>query len=139
MALQYEVSTSSRSPQNVRNLADTYSIPFGLVAILVITNLWPQEDGANFLSWDAFTAIDFIGSATLLCASGFLVFAVQQAGSRTYAWGSALIVSALLISGFSWITFVWWEMFLDSKTSNHIEPIFPIRLALQRVYSASLL
>lgn len=115
------------------------NVPFGLVTILCITNFWPQEDVANFFSWKAFTSIDFIGSATLLTSSGFLVFAVQQAGSQTFEWKSPEIISALAISGVSWVVFVWWEVLLATKEYRRIEPIFPIRLMLRRVYSSGLL
>ncbi|KAH7019193.1 major facilitator superfamily domain-containing protein [Ilyonectria destructans] len=115
------------------------NVPFGLVTILCITNFWPQEDAANFFSWKAFTSIDFIGSATLLSSSGFLVFAVQQAGSQTFEWKSPEIISALAISGVSWVVFVWWEVLLETKEYRRIEPIFPIRLMLRRVYSSGLL
>ncbi|KAJ3534958.1 hypothetical protein NM208_g7332 [Fusarium decemcellulare] len=115
------------------------NIPFGLVTILAITNFWPHEEVSHFFSWKAFTSIDFIGSATLLSSSGFLVFAVQQAGSQTFAWGSPEIISALAVSGVSWVVFVWWEVFLEMRPRRSIEPIFPIRLMLRRVYSAGLL
>ncbi|KAL9566443.1 hypothetical protein ACKAV7_009358 [Fusarium commune] len=115
------------------------NIPFGLVAILTITNLWPHEEVCHFFSWKAFTSIDFLGSATLLTSSGFLVFAVQQAGSDTFAWGSPEIISSLVISGVSWFVFVWWEVHLETRPLRNIEPIFPIRLMLRRVYSAGLL
>lgn len=120
---------------------DKVSIPFGLIAILTITNLWPHEEVAHFFSWRAFVSIDFLGSATLLASSGFLVFAIQQAGSETFAWGSSEIISALAISGVSWFVFVWWEVYLETKPKplRNIEPIFPIRLMLRRVYSAGLL
>ncbi|KAL6694797.1 major facilitator superfamily domain-containing protein [Trichoderma pleuroticola] len=75
------------------------NIPFGLVAILAITSFWPLEDVSHLLSWEAFMSIDFIGSATLLCSSSLLVFAIQQAGSQTFAWSSPVIISALVISG----------------------------------------
>ncbi|KAK5991014.1 Multidrug resistance 3-like protein [Cladobotryum mycophilum] len=115
------------------------NIPFGLLAILGITNFWPQENVADMLSWEAFTSIDFIGSATLLCSSGLLVFAIQQAGSQTFAWDSPEIISAFVVSGLSWGAFIWWEIVLDSKRHRRIEPIFPIRLVLRRVYLASLI
>ncbi|EWG38788.1 hypothetical protein FVEG_01913 [Fusarium verticillioides 7600] len=118
---------------------DDVSIPFGLVAILTITNLWPHEEVSHFFSWKAFTSIDFLGSATLLTSSGFLVFAVQQAGSETFVWGSPEIISALVISGVSWLVLVWWEVHLETRPLRSIEPIFPIRLMLRRVYSAGLL
>ncbi|KAL7962558.1 major facilitator superfamily domain-containing protein [Trichoderma compactum] len=115
------------------------NIPFGLVAILAITSFWPLEDVSHLLSWEAFASIDFIGSATLLCSSSLLVFAIQQAGSQTFAWSSPVIISALVISGVSWAAFIYWEVVLDSKRHRHIEPIFPIRLMLHRVYASSLL
>ncbi|RBR05303.1 uncharacterized protein FIESC28_11388 [Fusarium coffeatum] len=123
------------------NDTDKVSIPFGLIAILTITNLWPHEEVAHFFSWRAFVSIDFLGSATLLASSGFLVFAIQQAGSETFAWGSPEIISALAISGVSWFVFVWWEVNLETKPKpmRNIEPIFPIRLMLRRVYSSGLL
>lgn len=91
------------------------------------------------LSWEAFTSIDFFGGATLLCSSALLVFAIQQAGSQTFAWSSPLIILALVISGLSWAAFLCWEVLLDSKRHRHIEPIFPIRLMLHRVYASGLI
>jgi hypothetical protein len=118
--------------------ANDDSIPFGLVAILIIANFWPHENVAGILSWKAFTSIDFVGSTTLLTSSGFLVFAIQQAGSQTFEWGSVAIISALIISGVSWIAFVLWEVLLEMNKFPHIEPIFPIRLMLRRVYASGL-
>ncbi|KAL7795896.1 major facilitator superfamily domain-containing protein [Trichoderma ceciliae] len=115
------------------------NIPFGLVAILAITSFWPLEEVSHLLSWEAFTSIDVFGSTTLLCSSSLLVFAIQQAGSQTFAWSSPEIISALVISGLSWAGFICWEVILDSKRHRHIEPIFPIRLMLRRVYASGLL
>lgn len=135
VVVQHEVSILAHTGRNT----DDFSIPFGLLAILTITNLWPHEEVAHFFSWKAFNSIDFLGSATLLTSSGFLVFAVQQAGSDTFAWGSPEIISALVISSLSWLVFVWWEVHLETRPLRSIEPIFPIRLMLRRVYSAGLL
>ncbi|KAL7808234.1 major facilitator superfamily domain-containing protein [Trichoderma gracile] len=115
------------------------NIPFGLVAMLAITSLWPREEVSHLLSWEAFTSIDFIGSTALLCGSSLLVFAIQQAGSQTVAWSSPEVISALVISGISWAVFIGWEVILDSKRHRHIEPIFPIRLMSQRIYASGLL
>ncbi|KAK0387804.1 hypothetical protein NLU13_4049 [Sarocladium strictum] len=115
------------------------NIPIGLVTILIITNFWPREEVDDFFSWRAFARIDFVGSATLICSSGLLVFALQQAGSHTFPWLSAPIVAALAISAVSWISFVWWEVLLELRTKNSIEPIFPIRLMGRRVYAAGLI
>lgn len=93
---------------------------------------------AGLLSWDAFTRIDFLGSASLLCGSGFLIFAMQQAGSQTFAWGSPTIVSSLVLSGLSCALFVWWEVYLSTKRGHRVEPVFPIGLMCRRVFAAGL-
>ncbi|PHH65204.1 hypothetical protein CDD81_3063 [Ophiocordyceps australis] len=115
------------------------NVPFGLVMILAITNFWPQEDVAHMLSGSAFSRIDFIGSAALICSSGFLVFAIQQGGSQSFAWNSPEIISTFTLSGVCWIIFIGWEVFLENKTFRNVEPIFPIRLVTRRVYAAGLL
>ncbi|KAJ3499267.1 hypothetical protein NLG97_g481 [Lecanicillium saksenae] len=115
------------------------NIPFGLVVMLAITNFWPPEDAAHMLSWKAFTTIDFIGGITLLCSSGLLVFAIQQAGSQIYAWSSPEIIVTLVTSVICWMLFILWQITLKMKLYSGIEPIFPIRLMQRRVYSAGLL
>ncbi|KYK60648.1 Major facilitator superfamily domain, general substrate transporter [Drechmeria coniospora] len=115
------------------------NIPCGLMTILFITNFWPEEKAAHLLSWRAFTRIDFVGSVSLLCSSGLLVFAMQQAGSQTFDWGSPAIVSTIVLSAITFVVFVWWEVFLESKGLRHVEPIFPMHLMSRRVYVAGLL
>ena len=137
MAIQHEVSCTGNAHNDTKSDPES-SIPFGLVAILVITNFWPQENVANVFSWRAFTSIDFVGGFTLLCSSGVLVFALQQAGSQTFAWNSPEIIAAFTFSSVCWIVFVWWELLIELRRRQHIEPIFPIRLILRRVYSAGL-
>ncbi|KAG6030079.1 hypothetical protein E4U40_000115 [Claviceps sp. LM458 group G5] len=75
------------------NILMKSSVPCGLVTILVITSFWPQERVADLLSWSAFRSIDFLGSAMLISSSGFLVFAMQQAGSQLLGTGLMTTVS----------------------------------------------
>lgn len=138
MAVQYEVCHHETANWTMQT-ANISSVPFGLVTILAITNLWPDEQVSSLFSWDAFTRIDFVGGGALLCSSGLLVFAVQQAGSQTFAWNSPVIISTLAISGLSWIAFIVWEVQLEVRGSKRVEPVFPIRLMLNRVYTAGLL
>ena len=138
MVIQHEVcSNKTRHGQHL--WLTRPSVPFGLVTIVAITNLWPDEHVSSLFSWNAFKKIDFLGGIALLCSSGLLVFAVQQAGSQTFSWNSAAIVSTLAISTLSWIVFVAWEVRLEMRQTSQIEPIFPIRLMLNRVYTAGLL
>ncbi|KAG6066762.1 hypothetical protein E4U32_005409 [Claviceps aff. humidiphila group G2b] len=115
------------------------NVPCGLITILVITSFWPQERVADLLSWSAFRSIDFLGSAMLISSSGFLVFAMQQAGSQVLAWNSPGIIISFIVSILSWLTFILWEIHLARKRHRHIEPIFPIHLMGKRVYAAGLL
>ncbi|KAG5990192.1 hypothetical protein E4U52_004864 [Claviceps spartinae] len=115
------------------------NVPCGLVTILVITSFWPQERVADLLSLSAFRSIDFLGSAMLISSSGFLVFAMQQAGSQVLAWNSPGIIISFIVSILSWLTFILWEIHLARKRHRHIEPIFPIHLMGKRVYAAGLL
>ncbi|KAG5966697.1 hypothetical protein E4U57_002011 [Claviceps arundinis] len=115
------------------------NVPCGLVTILVITSFWPQERVADLLSLSAFRSIDFLGSAMLISSSGFLVFAMQQAGSQVLAWNSPGIIISFIVSILSWLTFILWEIHLARKRHRHIEPIFPIHLMEKRVYAAGLL
>lgn len=71
------------------------SFPSGLVAMLMITNFWPTEEVEHMLCWKASATIGFIGG--ILCSSGLLVVAVQQAGSQACNWNSPAIVTALLM------------------------------------------
>lgn len=119
--------------------ADFSSIPCGLITILALTNFWPEENVAHLLSWSAFTRIDFLGSVSLLCSSGLLVFSIQQAGSQAFAWSSPVIISTLILSALCWIVFASWETFLEHRRFRNVEPIFPIRLMSRRVYVAGLL
>jgi hypothetical protein len=136
MAIQHEVSRDSSC--FIFEDIDVISIPFGLVTILAICSLWPKEEAESLLSWNAMKRIDVIGSATLLSSSGLLVFAIQQAGSQVYTWKSPAIISALVFSWLSWVCFIAWEI-IGIKKFQQIEPVFPIRLTLRRVYSAGLL
>ncbi|KAJ6443901.1 MFS multidrug transporter [Purpureocillium lavendulum] len=98
------------------------NLPCGLVNLVIIANFWPPENTAGLLSWRGFSRIDFIGGASLFCSSGLMVFAIQQAGSETYAWDSDAIIVSLILSSF-----------------GHVEPIFPMRLMGLRVYVAGLI
>ncbi|UNI24085.1 hypothetical protein JDV02_009861 [Purpureocillium takamizusanense] len=114
------------------------NLPCGLVTLVVIANFWPPEHAESLFSWAGFSRIDFLGSASLFCSSSLLIFAVQQAGSETYAWDSDAVIVSLTLSGVCCVCFVAWETFLGTKKIGHIEPIFPMRLIGLRVYVAGL-
>lgn len=138
MVIQHEVSKTS-SLHVWKYVLTPDSIPFGLVTIVSLATFWPEEEVSGVFSWKSFKRIDFIGSATLLCSSGLLVFAIQQAGAQTFPWNSPAIITALVISFFSGLTFAIWEWKLDHRADKRVEPIFPVKLMHNRVYAAALL
>ncbi|RDA83749.1 hypothetical protein CP532_4990 [Ophiocordyceps camponoti-leonardi (nom. inval.)] len=115
------------------------NIPCGLVTTMAIANFWPQEYAAHLLSRKGLSRVDFIGSAALVCSSGCLVYAIQQGGSQSSAWGSPEVVTTFVLAGISCFVFVGWEVFLDKRRFHNVEPIFPIRLMGRRVYVAGLI
>lgn len=116
------------------------NIPFGLVVMVALAYCWPREpQSLNMLtSWSAFASIDFVGGTSLLFASGLLVYAVQQGGSQASAWSDVELVSALSLALLCWVVFFSWEALLAFERFPHIRPIFPVRLASNRVYMAAL-
>lgn len=81
--------------------------------------------------------IDFLGGLLLLTATVLLIFALQQAGSLTFAWDSMPIVTTLGVSAVSFVLFFSWQTWI-SLAGRQVEPIFPFRLAARRVYLACL-
>ena len=93
---------------------------------MALAKLWPEEEAARLLSWAAFRRVDLVGSASLLGASGFLVFAIQQAGSQRLAWSSPAIIASLLLSAASGAVFAWWEVRLETRGSAASSPSSPL-------------
>ncbi|KAK4230948.1 putative multidrug resistance protein [Podospora fimiseda] len=115
------------------------NIPFGVVAILGIYTLWPDERRNKYGIWTKIAKIDFIGNTLLALASILLVFALQEGGSFVWRWSSPVIIWSLTISGVCWVLLCIWESYLFYGTSRRIEPIFPMRLIVARVYCSTLL
>lgn len=115
------------------------NIPFGLAVLGALIVCWPAEPhAAHIFSLSAFHSIDFVGGFSLLCGSGFLVYGIQHGGSEAAAWDDPEIVAALSIASLSWIIFIGWEYLLSHQRFPHVAPIFPVRLATNRVYMAGL-
>ncbi|KAG9236590.1 major facilitator superfamily domain-containing protein [Amylocarpus encephaloides] len=87
-----------------------------------------------------FKELDFFGALLLLAASTLLVFALQQAGSHRYEWGSGTIIASLVMSGLSWVGFVVWVWLLEYGNSRlKMKAIFPVSLVIQRPVGSAIL
>ncbi|PVH93343.1 MFS multidrug transporter-like protein [Periconia macrospinosa] len=121
------------------------NIPVGCIALAILLvslpNGFPHYSLAKqsqqkhairlrFPSTEAFKRVDYVGTACLLCASVFLVAALEEAAAGR-PWKSALIISFLCLSGIFWPTFFLFERKL-TRASKSREPIFPWRLATSR-------
>jgi hypothetical protein len=76
--------------------------------------------------------VDVFGAFLVLTACSFIIAALQE-GNFQYAWDSRLVISFLVISGFSWLAFVGWEWFICRRDLK-ISPIFPWRLTHNRLF-----
>ena len=86
------------------------------------------------LSRASLARLDVVGAALLLVSTVLLVFAFEEAGSR-YGWGSAGILSSLVIGAAVFVAFVGWEKFVGRGNSTP-EPVFPLRLMKSRIFAA---
>lgn len=102
--------------------------------MLGIYALWPEERRNRYGAVTAVSRIDFFGNALLAAASILLVFALQEAGSFVWSWSNPIIVWSLVTAGFCWILLGIWEYCLLHRWNQRIQPIFPMRLAKDRVY-----
>lgn len=75
--------------------------------------------------------IDFLGTGSLLLSNVFLVAALEEANTE-YAWNSAFVIIALIISGLSWVTFLTWSWWIYHRNSPR-ESVFPWRFIQNRV------
>ncbi|KAK0655840.1 major facilitator superfamily domain-containing protein [Cercophora newfieldiana] len=113
------------------------NLPFSLVAIAGIYTLWPEERRNRYDTRTGLAKIDFLGNLLLVIASILLIFSIQEGASFVWRWSSPIIVWSLVISGVCWFLLCIWETYLFYGSSRKIEPIFPLRLAVGRVYLAS--
>lgn len=81
--------------------------------------------------------LDILGAVLLLFSSALIVFAFEEVGSR-YSWKSPVILSTITIGGMLFVGFIVWEKLVDRPRAAQ-EPIFPLRLMKDRMFSALVL
>ena len=84
----------------------------------------------------SFRELDFVGCILLIAASVLFVFAFQEGGIRTNAWGTALVIAPLVIGSVCWIFLFGWEFTVEKMREQDIAAIFPFRFLRFRVYMA---
>ncbi|KAM7209657.1 putative multidrug resistance protein [Naviculisporaceae sp. PSN 640] len=115
------------------------NLPFGALAITGIYTLWPEERRGGYDARTAVSKVDFIGNTLLVLGSILLVLALEQGGTTAWKWASPITVWSLVISGISWLLLSIWETYVFYGRGVRVEPIFPLHLAMGRVYCSCLL
>jgi hypothetical protein len=113
------------------------SLPFSLIAIAGIYTLWPDERRNKYDTRTGLAKIDLVGNLLLVIASILLIFSIQEGASFVWKWSSPIIIWSMVISGVCWFLLCVWETYLFYGSGQKVEPIFPLRLAVGRVYLAS--
>lgn len=115
----------------------------GLVAFVMPTH-FPNLDNLTVrltfrtkISRASLRRLDILGAVLLLFSSALIVFAFEEVGSR-YSWKSPVILSTITIGGMLFVGFIVWEKLVDRPRAAQ-EPIFPLRLMKDRMFSALIL
>ncbi|GAA90147.1 efflux pump antibiotic resistance protein [Aspergillus luchuensis IFO 4308] len=129
------------------------NVPAGSLAFVLIFSVLParfphQPEASTDESrpkpiriWDkivtSFRQLDLVGSFLIFTACSFIIAALQE-GNFRLPWSSAMVISFLVISGLSWIAFIWWEWFIH-RLDSEIIPMFPWRLTMNRAFMGAAL
>ena len=114
-----------------------YNAPCAVFGIAILIVCWPKErsksERSAKISLGSLARVDWLGAVLLLAASTLLVFALQEAGSASYDWSSAVIVATLGVSSVCWVAFFGWIFWLSFGSQIYqTRAIFPFRIAVSR-------
>ncbi|KAH6656538.1 drug resistance transporter [Truncatella angustata] len=115
------------------------NVPFGITALVGIFFAWPKGTYvARGGLYEILRKADMVGNILILSASSFLIYSLQEASTFNYAWHDPVIVLTLSLAAVSWALFISWEVYLGYYRYQSIQPVFPMRLVLQRPFVAAL-
>ncbi|MCJ1298809.1 hypothetical protein MMC08_001599 [Hypocenomyce scalaris] len=127
------------------------NVPCAVVAVVTLLVTWQSPGPLSILRWRSttygmpvwltlITHIDFFGGFLLLGSTTLLIFAMQEAGSATYAWSSPQIIGSLSTSGVCFVGLIVWISVCHFKWDKNLNcAIFPVRLVTSRILAATFL
>lgn len=119
--------------------AELNSVPPGALICLGVLALFPANADPLPISWRTLQGVDFLGITTSLAGCVLLTFALES-GGLFYPWNNAAIVATCVVAGVCWTGFVVWQWSLSKRLMNtSILPLFPVRLATDRIIGFTLL
>ncbi|KAF1968563.1 MFS multidrug transporter-like protein [Bimuria novae-zelandiae CBS 107.79] len=115
--------------------------PIGVGPLILFVLAWPDEKQLPPAERRPFRQLDFLGFFLLVVASVPLVFSFQEAGirivSNKHVWKTAMFLAPLLVGTVCWIALFGWEYIVSIRWSASINPLFPLRLAKNRIYTSA--
>ncbi len=111
--------------------------PCAFIPAVALLFAWPR----NFQTFNKlpFSYIDYVGAILTMGSTVLLVFVMNQAAVRAYAWNSAPTIVILVLSGLCWIALVLWQRHIYCHPSlKHIRSQFPYRILSHRVMMCSI-
>lgn len=131
--------SSELSEADIQHSAPAGAIATGLIAFLLpnhfpykATETTARSRWHDKLTLKSLARLDLIGALLLLASSILLVFGFEEAGAR-YPWGSAAVVSTLVIGGVLLVAFGVWERNVAHERFVQ-DPVFPLRLLKDRKF-----
>jgi EmrB/QacA subfamily drug resistance transporter len=106
-------------------------VPLALIALFLWLPANLAARSAVYRGWAALRRIDVLGAVSMAGATVCLLLGLTW-GGQTYPWGSAQVVGILAAAGALFVVFLVNERFAA-------EPILPLRLARNQVFTASAL
>lgn len=122
-------------------LIDAISGPIGIIPTLLLFFVWPKDNhSTNVAARPKARHLDYLGALLMVLGSVPLIVALQQAGSRTWPWTSALTISLLTVAACSWLAFFVWQWIIFAYAPlRKVQPQLPFALLKNRVMLSTIL
>jgi DHA2 family multidrug resistance protein len=103
------------------------NIPIGIISTFLVTTFLHDPPGARRVD-----PVDWLGIALLIVGIGSLQYVLEE-GNRNDWFNDAMIIRLSIVSAFSLITLVWWEL-----SSRNEHPVINFRVLHNRDLSAAI-
>lgn len=110
--------------------------PCTLITGLTIFFVWPNNFRPPVNA--SFKHLDYVGTLLIIIATSLLVFIINSAAVKQYAWNSGPTISVLVICGLAWISIGFWQRLVSQHPKlREIRAQLPYRLLTNRVMMCS--
>ncbi|KAH8879951.1 MFS general substrate transporter [Thozetella sp. PMI_491] len=111
--------------------------PGTFVPGVILIFAWPRD--LQTFTRLQFKYFDYVGMVLTMGSTVLLVFILNEAATREYAWNSATTITILVLFGLCWIALIFWQRFISHHpTLCLIRSQFPYRILSDRVMMCSI-